>query len=129
MFVKNEIYQILLKSGQTIFCNVFANEEKGRVRAVAVGCEELALEDIDTDKVFRSVCGIEIREGSLLGKNMLMSDSYVGTAKCAPGDVFDYEKGKVLAMDKLAAKLDAAIAGRRKTLARELRAMADRLEY
>lgn len=125
---KDEVYQLMLNSGQTVFCNVFANPEKGRVRAVAVGCEELAMEHIDSDKYFRSIAEVNIQDGSLLAKNLLMNDSYVGTAQCAPGDAYDYGRGKLIAITKLRNKLDAAIIGRKKMLAKELRAMADRLE-
>ena len=128
IFTDSNTCIIILKTGQQVLCNIFENKEKNRVRAVAVGCETLAYESFDNSNIFRAISDMEIAEGSRLEQNLFMEDSYVGTANLNPEDTYDYETGKKIAVAKLIAKLEKAIMGRRKMLARELRATADRLE-
>lgn len=125
----DKICVLMLENGQKVLIDVYANEEKGRVRAVALHCETLALESLDYDSSFRSIACMELTEGCLLERKLLMEESYVGTAKLAPEDKFDYETGYLIAVKKLKDKLEKAIASRRRMLAKELRNTAERLEH
>ena len=125
---ESDIILLSLNTGDKVLAFIYVNEEKRRVRAVAIDCQYLGIESMDNDRIFRSIHGLDIADGSLLSKKLMMQDSYVGTAVCAPEDEFSYEIGADIALSKLKTKLENAIMSRHKMLADELRAIADRLE-
>lgn len=126
--MKTQASIILLRTGQRIPVFIYANEEKGRVRAVALDTATLALESLNFDSSFRSIVCFETAEGCRLERDLLMDESYVGTAKVAPEDTFDFNTGSLIALRKLQLKLEKAIYSRRRKLAKELRNTAERLE-
>ena len=117
----------ILKLGDGIFVpyRFVVKEEKGKVAAIAEDCECLGL--CSCDPAFHSLDWLHVEEGSRLDKDLSMNPVYVAVARCKEPDVFDVNQGKDIAVAKLEVKLKKAMAGRRKMLAKELRAMAERL--
>lgn len=111
--------------GQKVAVEFVVNEEKKTVVALAKNCEELGI--AACDPAFRSIQFMELAPGSRLEKNMYMSPTYSGVARCYAEDTFDLAVGKAVALAKLHHKLASAIYSRKLMFANELGRMIDSL--
>ena len=117
---------LVLSDGRKVPYEVFVTESRGKVTAVAKGCEMLGIDGCRS--AFRSVECLSLEDGCKLYDDMLMQHSYSGVAVCRLNDEFDPAVGEELAVKKLTKKLDAAVQGRKRMLAKELVSMARSLD-
>lgn len=113
-------------AGQKVEVLVQSIPEKKKTVATAMGCRTLALASLND--VFYSIEDISVQSNSLLWKKLQMKDTYVSVVKCHPEDSFDTKQGVIEVLNKLERKLNQKIRSRRKTLACELIAMAERCD-
>lgn len=113
---------------------IVVNEEKRTVVAIATGCAEDAFKEIykadNSSHIMESIePKVDVEYDDLFSvipvmyipEKLLISDTFVGVAKCHPEDEFSFEEGKKVAIKKMhksynKAKKNAVVAYRKKVL-------------
>ncbi len=85
-------------------------KEAGIIKATIRGCQYDALDKINNNFVFNATSSIAVSSGYPTYNNCyIMPYSYTATARCMPGDEYDFETGKRIAIKKLSEKYNKAI--------------------
>ena len=119
MYVADHEYVMKLSNKMKVTFYLSYADDRKRVTAIARGCRDAGWYSC-LRKLHNRPFRIAVEKDSRLDGMLAMADSYVGRATCHPKDTFDFQVGAKLAISRLKAKLDYAIAGREMVLRRAL---------
>ena len=86
-------------------------KEAGIIKATIRGCQYDAFDKINSNFVFNATSSIAVSNcGYPSTRNCyIMPYSYTAVARCMPGDEYDFETGKRIAIKKLSEKYNRAV--------------------